>query len=159
MKVVFLDLFSPSTICTTTKHLLLYFCSSIFFRIVFLTFIITSKSCALQLTIKWLIVHTCSISLNVHARGVVRTLQISKMESFATVVDSKAVNYCCNSLHLRCLWGSWLRPWMENTSRKLHNFICRWYIDSEIFPAIYFIFLYTLYSSFSFIILNQIRFL
>ena len=158
MKVVFLDLFSPSTICTTTKHLL-YFCSGIFFRIVFLTFIITSKSCALHLTIKWLIVHICSISLNVHARGVVRTLQISKMESFATVVDSKAVNYCCKYLHLRCLWGSWLRPWMENTSRKLHNFIYRWYIASEIFPAIYFIFLYTLYSSFSFIIPSQIRFL
>ena len=128
MKVVFLGLFSLSTICTTKKHLLLYSCSSIFFCIVFLTLAITSKSCTLHLTVRWLIVHTCGISLNINTTGVVRTLQTCKMESLATVVDSKTANCYCKSLHLRCLWGSWLCPRMENTSRMLHNFIYRWYI-------------------------------
>ena len=34
--------------------------------------------------------------------------ETSKMESFATIIN-KSVDYCCNALHLRCSWGSWLR--------------------------------------------------
>ena len=45
-----------------------------------------------------------------NCRGVVRTPRISKMEYFAAMFNGFG-NYCCKSLHLRCLWGSWLHFW------------------------------------------------
>ena len=39
----------------------------------------------------------------------------------------KVVNYCCKTLHLRCLWGSWLHLWLL-TWTILKIFYC------DIFP-------------------------
>ena len=40
-----------------------------------------------------------------NSRGVTRSPLTSKMENFAAVFNGFG-NYCCKSLHRRCLWGS-----------------------------------------------------
>ena len=49
--------------------------------------------------------------------------QISKMESFATIID-KTVKYCYKTLHLRCSRRSWLRVYYFHVAlfqcRTLH---------------------------------------
>ena len=45
-----------------------------------------------------------------NSRGVTRSPRTSKMENFAAVFNGCG-NYCCKSLHRRCLWGSSLHFW------------------------------------------------
>ena len=45
-----------------------------------------------------------------NSRGVTRSPRTSKMENFAAVFNGFG-NYCCKSLHRRCLWGSSLHFW------------------------------------------------
>ena len=46
------------------------------------------------------------------------TPQTSTMGSFSTIFIGWAVNYFDKLLHLRCLWGSWLRLWYKGTLVK-----------------------------------------
>ena len=52
-----------------------------------------------------------------NSRNLARAPQTSKMESFAKIFNG-FVNYCCKALSLRCLWGSWLRPWNKVQQEK-----------------------------------------
>ena len=51
-------------------------------------------------------------------RGIARIPQISKIESFVTIAKRlKVVNYCCKTLHLRCLQGFLATPLLRLTAR------------------------------------------
>ena len=79
------DLFSVSTISTTKKHLF-YLCSKMyFFQEVFLTFMNHAE--IVHTAFNGKVAHDCSISFNTSARGIVRTLTTSKIESFAAIVN------------------------------------------------------------------------
>ena len=52
-----------------------------------------------------------------NSRGVTRSPLTSKMENFAAVFNGFG-NYCCKSLHRRCLWGSSLDFWKECKMNK-----------------------------------------